>query len=138
MERNRTIYCVLIISVITLGLASRKFSMFLPAFVGEYAGDTLYALMAYFIFGWLKPKYSISKNWLASFGFSYLIEISQLYHSQWLDSIRQIKLGGLILGYGFLWSDIICYTVGVAIGIIFEIIIYKTNLANRLHFQRKN
>ena len=45
--------------------------------------------------------------------FSYLIEISQLYHAPWIDAIRSTALGGLVLGFGFLWSDILCYTVGV-------------------------
>ncbi|MEP7037484.1 MAG: DUF2809 domain-containing protein [Acidobacteriota bacterium] len=126
IERNRIIYSILIIVVIILGLGSRKFSMLLPSFIGEYAGDSLYALTAYFIFGYIKPKYPVLKVGLLALIYSYFIEISQLYHSQWIDSIRHTKLGGLILGYGFLWSDIICYTVGVVIAIIFETILYKT------------
>ena len=52
--------------------------------------------------------------------FSYLIEISQLYHAPWIDAIRATALGGLVLGFGFLWSDILCYTVGVLLGIIVD------------------
>ena len=126
IERNRTLYSILIIVVIALGLGSRKFSLLLPRFIAEYAGDSLYALTAYFIFGYIKPKCPILKIGLLALIYSYLIEISQLYHSHWIDSIRHTKLGGLILGYGFLWSDIICYTVGVVIAVIFEIILYKT------------
>ena len=53
-------------------------------------------------------------------GLSYLIEISQLYHAPWIDAIRATALGGLVLGFGFLWSDILCYTVGVLLGIIVD------------------
>ena len=60
--------------------------------------------------------------------FSYSIEISQLYHAPWIDSIRNTTLGGLILGFGFLWSDLVCYTIGIIIGIIIDIIINKTNI----------
>ena len=52
--------------------------------------------------------------------FSYLIEISQLYHALWIDAIRATTLGGLVLGFVFLWSDILCYTVGVLLGIIVD------------------
>lgn len=52
--------------------------------------------------------------------FSYLIEISQLYHAPWIDAIRATALGGLVLGFCFLWSDILCYTVGVLLGIIVD------------------
>ena len=67
----------------------------------------------------------LTKNLLYSFIvisiiFSYGIEISQLYHAPWIDSIRATTLGGLILGFGFLWSDLICYTVGIVIGAIID------------------
>lgn len=112
--------------VIALGLASRKYAVLLPAIIGEYAGDTLYALMAYCGIGLLKPDYTILKVAALALIYSYLIEISQLYHAPWLDSLRHIKLGGLILGYTFLWSDIICYTIGVIIGLVLELIFYSS------------
>src|ERR1017187_5265800 len=53
--------------------------------------------------------------------FSVAIEISQLYHAPWIDSIRQTTLGGLILGSGFLWSDLACYALGVGLGVMIDI-----------------
>lgn len=44
--------------------------------------------------------------------FFYGIELSQLYHALWIDAIRNTTLGGLIIGFGFLWSDLVCYTIG--------------------------
>ena len=52
--------------------------------------------------------------------FSVVIELSQLYHAPWIDSIRHTTLGGLILGFGFLWSDLACYAVGVGLGAAIE------------------
>ena len=48
---------------------------------------------------------------------------SVLYHTPWIDSIRQTTLGGLILGFGFLWSDLACYAVGVGFGVVMERVI---------------
>jgi hypothetical protein len=48
-----------------------------------------------------------------SLAFAFLVEISQFYHAPWIDSIRQTTLGGLVLGFGFLWTDLVCYTVGI-------------------------
>lgn len=48
--------------------------------------------------------------------FAFAIEFSQLYHAEWIDVIRDVKLGGLILGFGFKPSDLVCYTVGISIG----------------------
>ena len=52
--------------------------------------------------------------------FSVLIELSQLYHAPWIDGIRQTTLGGLVLGFGFLWSDLACYTAGVACALVID------------------
>ena len=51
---------------------------------------------------------------------AYLVEVSQLYHAPWIDTIRQTTLGGLVLGHGFLWSDFACYSVGVTAGVVAE------------------
>jgi hypothetical protein len=40
--------------------------------------------------------------------------------SPWIDSIRHTTLGGLVLGYGFLWGDLVCYAVSVGLGAIVE------------------
>jgi hypothetical protein len=57
---------------------------------------------------------------LLAISFAAGIEASQLYHAPWLDAIRRTTLGGLALGYGFLWSDLACYAVGVGLGAIIE------------------
>ena len=31
-------------------------------------------------------------------------------------------MDGLILGFGFLWSDLACYSLGVGLGVLIEII----------------
>ncbi len=38
----------------------------------------------------------------------------------WIDSVRQTTIGGLILGFGFLWSDLACYAAGVGLGVVIE------------------
>ncbi len=120
MKRNRKIYFLWIIIVVLLGLASRKFTDFIPSFLADYAGDTLWALLVFFIFGFIfitKPTLQIG---VLAISFSFLIEISQLYHAPWIDAIRHTTLGALALGFGFLWTDLICYTIGVFIGILIE------------------
>jgi hypothetical protein len=37
-----------------------------------------------------------------------------------LVSTLLATLGRLVLGFGFLWTDLVCYSVGVIIGIIAE------------------
>jgi len=42
------------------------------------------------------------------------VEVSQLYRAPWLAALRATPLGALALGQGFLWSDLLCYALGVA------------------------
>lgn len=122
MRRNRILYLILTIITIILGLLSRKVQG-LPQIILSYSGDALWALMVFFLFSFLFNKKSTIFILVISIIFSYGIEISQLYHAPWIDSIRATTLGGLILGFGFLWSDLICYTVGIVIGAIIDKII---------------
>lgn len=79
-------------------------------------------------FHWIRilfPKIETKELAVISLLFCYGIEMSQLYHAPWIDSIRATTLGGLVLGYGFLWSDLIAYTIGVGIGLFLELKLRK-------------
>jgi VanZ family protein len=67
--------------------------------------------------------------------FSIFIELSQLYHAEWIDAIRHTTLGGLILGFGFLWSDVICYTIGAAMGFVCEKLFIENINAKKYPFK---
>jgi glycopeptide antibiotics resistance protein len=112
------------ISTIALGLASR--SSFIPELIYPYLGDVFYALMIFWIFGFLFPRMSSKKIALISILTCFLIEFSQLYHAEWIDAIRKTRLGGLILGFGFLWSDLVSYVVGGMIGLGLEYMLEKS------------
>lgn len=125
IRRNRGAYFFLLISTIVLGLSSRKFPGIFPKFFVEYAGDTLYAVMIFILTGLVQPRMSTLRTGLFSLAFCYLVETSQLFHFEWLAAIRKYKIGGLILGYGFLWSDIACYTFGIISSAILEILYFR-------------
>ncbi|MGH1256193.1 MULTISPECIES: ribosomal maturation YjgA family protein [Bacillus] len=124
-KRNRLLYATFTIIVIILGLSSRKLAFALPALLNDYLGDALWALMIFTGFGFLFPKIKTKKLAFISLLFCYGIEISQLYHAEWIDSIRATTLGGLVLGYGFLWNDLVAYTIGVGIGMFCEFTLQK-------------
>lgn len=97
----------------------------LPHLLNDYLGDALWALMIFVGFGFLFPKIETKKLAFISLIFCYGIEISQLYHAPWIDNIRATTIGGLVLGYGFLWSDVVAYTIGVGIGMLCEFMLRK-------------
>jgi hypothetical protein len=119
-KRNRLLWLAAGAVVVVAGYSSRKFGPQLPSFLADYAGDTLWALMVYIGTGFLFPQMRPVRVAAIALSFSFLIEISQLYQASWINEIRQTTFGGLLLGYGFLWSDLVCYTCGVMIGLLSE------------------
>ena len=116
------------------GLGTRKFPNLLPDFVAAYGGDALWAMMIFFAAGLAFAHWPT--RWLVVFSlmFCYVIEISQLYHAPWIDAIRDTRLGGLILGYTFSWSDLLCYTTGVGFCVPFDILLSKRNANNETSY----
>ena len=121
-RRNPLIQSALILLVCTLGIGSRRFGDALPGFIAAYAGDTLWALAAFLGIGMVLPRASTWTVALLAISLSFAVELSQLYHAPWIDSLRSTTVGGLLMGFGFLWSDLACYAVGVGIGVLIEII----------------
>ena len=111
--RNRVVYAIVLVAVVVAGLASRRFGHLLPAVIATYAGDTLWASMVFVGLALMFPRASTRTLAVAALACAVADEISQLYHAPWIDAIRATRLGALVLGYGFLWSDLACYTVGV-------------------------
>lgn len=133
VARNRFVYGGLTICVLLMGLASRRYlSEF--AFVQLYVGDGLWALMVFFGLGFIFYRWSLPALASVALGFCFGIELSQLYHVPWIDSLRATRLGGLILGFTFLGSDLLCYSVGVGLGAALETYLipvrYRTGLTS--------
>lgn len=120
MSRRRVKYAAFLLAVILLGLASRAYSPPLPPFVRAYVGDALWSLAAYLTLALLFPSLPI--RWVAVTAglFSLTVELSHLYRAPWIDGLRQIRVAALLLGHGFLLSDLVCYGVGVGVGALAE------------------
>jgi hypothetical protein len=125
INRNRTVYGLITISVVLMGLASRRFFGDI-SFVKTYVGDVLWALMVFFGLAFMANRWPTKAIALATLLFSFGIEISQLYHAPWIDSLRATRLGGLVLGFSFGWSDMLCYSVGVLTGLFAEMYLSPT------------
>ena len=106
-----------------LGILSRKVSE-IPLFIG----DVLYAIMIYFVCRILFIRSNSFKKIIFPLLFCYIIEIQQLYQSDWIVAIRNSTLGNYTLGEGFLWSDLVCYTFGVLVAYFIDLTILKNNI----------
>ena len=128
---NRIFYLLVIMTLILLGLASRKYTSLLPTFLADNAGDVLWAMMVYFGCRFLFLKHSLLSAVLISILFSFGIEFSQLYQADWILHLCQTTIGALILGKGFLAVDLIRYLTGISIAYLLD----RLTIGNRLTLQ---
>ncbi len=115
---KRFFYIVLVIVAGIFGYSSRYFSDKLPFIIAEFAGDTFWAFAVYFLIKSIIPKDNNVKTAIFAYVFSVLIEVSQMYHAIWIDKIRNSFIGGLILGFGFHWEDLVCYATGIFLAML--------------------
>lgn len=111
------------IVAIALGLVSRKHGSALHPFLATYAGDTLWAMLVYALAGAVAPRARLRTRVFCALTFAFAIEFSQLIKFEWLDAVRKTRLGALVLGHSFLWSDLVCYSAGVALGTLGEFLV---------------
>ena len=121
--RTRTWYLLAFAATIATGVASRRFSDVLPAFVGKYPGDALWALMVFFGMGAIFKKTSSLHLSLGALGFCFGIEALKVCQAPWLASIRQTTWGHLVFGHVFSWQNLVAYTVGVLAGLAAEVFV---------------
>ena len=115
MKRSLKYYLPVMLVIIVAGWPARLFQSSLPYWYTQYAGDFLWAMLVYLVFA-VVLRWRVWWIILTATVTTYLIEISQLFHPSWLDALRSVKMFALILGYGFLWSDLMAYTLGIALG----------------------
>ncbi len=118
--RKRLFYLLIMGIVLLLGLTTRMPSLSMPHWYTLYAGDFLWALLVYLGFRVIFIDKDIGFAALLAFLFAFTVELSQLYRAPWINAIRQMRIGALILGHGFLWSDLICYATGIGFGLLMD------------------
>lgn len=106
-----------------LGLASRMTVLKEVPILGEYGGDACWAIAAYALVRVCIPKARIQTVVLIAAAISLAVELSQLVDVTWLNNLRQNTVVRLLIGHGFLWSDLVAYAVGIAIAAMVELLI---------------
>ena len=113
----------LVLVTVVLGLASRRFGGVLPVFVAQYAGDVLWATMVFWLCALVRPRATTVALSVAALLIAVGVECSQLIRLPWLDALRATTLGALVLGQGFLWSDLARYAVGVVLAMGIDLLL---------------
>jgi hypothetical protein len=111
----RLIYAVLTVVLIVFALYLRSIWKYLPYSINFWIGDFLWAVMLYCASMAIFAPSNKYRMTIVLVVFCWIIECSQAWHEPWLDAFRNTTIGGLLLGHGFLWSDILAYTAGVLV-----------------------
>ena len=130
MRRNLKINIPIIFLLLALGLPSRTIPDYFPHWYVTYAGDFLWATMFFFLYCLVFRLTTWQAFWI-TLATTYFIEFTQLFHPPWLTWLRSFKLIGLVIGYGFIWSDIVAYTLGISFGALID-----WSILNKLAFYK--
>ena len=109
----RAAYVVLALGTIGLGLAVHLRGNALGAMWRDVLGDVIWAAMIAWCVGAIVPNRSLWTRGIAAVTICFAVEVSQLYHSAALDTLRGTTVGQLMLGSGFDVRDLLAYVVGV-------------------------
>jgi len=89
-------------------------------------GDFIWAMLVYFIFAVILT-FNQKYIFFITIFFTYSIEISQLFNPSWLEYLRSIKLFSLVLGFTFMWSDLVAYSLGIILAFLLDYKIIQIN-----------
>jgi len=108
IRRKVLVSLIGIIVLIPLGLYSRHLK-----WIPEETGDALWAMMVFCLWRIILVKQSLRLVAIISLTHSFLVEFSQILRWSWLVSFRSTFIGHMMLGQGFLWTDLLAYLIGI-------------------------
>ncbi len=83
--------------------------------IPEETGDGLWAMALFCFLRFLFINQKLERIAIATLAISFAVEFSQLIRWEWLVAIRSTFIGHMILGQGFVWWDLLAYSIGVIV-----------------------
>ena len=120
-------YLCAVIVLIPIGLLSRRIE-FLP----DACGDALWSMMMFCCWRILLVRRNLTTAAAAALITAFTVEFSQLIRYDWLDSFRSTFIGHMMLGQGFLWTDLVADAIGIAVIYIVAAWLSANNSTNSL------
>jgi hypothetical protein len=117
-SRRRVRYLLLAIGTIAAGLMVHLSGRFLPPALRDVLGDALWAAMIVWWMGVAAPRLPLRTRGLAAFAICVAVELSQRYHTPYLDALRRSLPGHLVLGSGYDPRDFLAYAAGIVVAVV--------------------
>lgn len=123
--RARLGYVAAAVATIAVGLVVHL-TPALPLVVRDPAGDALWAMMVAWWVGALLPAKPALARAAMALAIAWAVELTQLYHAPWIDSLRSWPVVHLVIGSDFDTRDLLAYAAGVLIAGALEFAIRRT------------
>ena len=137
MDHARRASALLALCAALLGVASKFYTGFAADWVHYHAGGALYEIVWIGFFASLLPH---TRPWhipLAVLFATTLIELLQLWHPPFLQTIRATFIGHALLGNTFSWWDFPHYIIGSSLGLVLLLFINKIAQGNTSQAERR-
>jgi hypothetical protein len=118
--RARLRYGIIAILTAAVGMAVHLHAGWLPHAIHDMLGDALWAATVYWMVSVAVPRARRRWRLIAALGICIVVELSQLWHPQWLDSVRDTLAGHLLLGSDFDPRDLLAYAIGVLAAVMVD------------------
>ena len=118
-------YLAAALLTVVIGLGVHLGGSFIPPAARDVGGDALWAAMMFWWVSALTPRSHLAVRAGVALGISWIVELSQLYHTALLDAARATTMGSLILGSGFDARDLVAYAGGVMAAVAIEGIVRR-------------
>jgi len=82
----------------------------------------------FLLVGFIFPTLSTLRAAVAAELFCFGIEFLKFWQASWLVAARHSTAGALVLGSGFHVSNLVCYTLGVALAASVELFLRRTQV----------
>jgi Protein of unknown function (DUF2809) len=126
----RLTYITLASVTIALGLWVHRGGAITSPVIRDVLGDALWAAMMLWLLSALAPDARPIRRGNVALLTCFSVEVSQLFHTPWLDAIRQTPLGHLVLGSGFDPRDFLAYTIGVAAALLIDRMFFSNRVTS--------
>ena len=115
----RTFVLLSLLILTPLGFATKFYSGPGGVFVNLYLGGILYVMFWMLVLHLVWPDADPLRSGIIVLTITGMLEIMQLWHAPFLESIRASFLGRTLIGTGFDWLDFLFYFGGMVAGILY-------------------
>ncbi|MBN2011380.1 DUF2809 domain-containing protein [candidate division KSB1 bacterium] len=108
--------CISILIIVPVGFYSKFYNGPAQDWVNNSLGGVFYEIFWCLVLYLVAPKLQPRLNALIIFLVTCVLEIMQLWHPLFLETIRATFIGATVLGSSFTWTDFPYYIIGSLLG----------------------